>query len=161
MNQKPPPAPEPLDTPVIPEAPLEPATAEGIVLILDEMRRRAHARYWTTKRRTVGDVDPVLRLAGAKIAALDDVIAAVSSYLSAGTAGAGALFRHSKVVGRCPRCRARARLDPATVGHVRRSPRPKTVVSSADDQTVITRPVDSARSFLGDDSSNELDELPF
>ena len=159
MSQKPSLPPEPLVTPVVPEAPLEPATAEGLVLILDEMRRRAHARYWTTKRRSVGNTDPVLRLAGAKIAALDDVIAAVSSYLSAGTAGAGALFRHSKVVARCPRCRARARLDPATVGYVRRSPTMKPKDQALDDQTVIDRSPDSVDPYAG--ATTDLDELPF
>jgi hypothetical protein len=159
VSRKPPPAPEPLDAPVVPEAPIEAATAEGLVLILDEMRRRAHARYWTTKRRSVGNTDPVLRLAGAKIAALDDVIAAVSSYLSAGTAGAGTLFRHSKVVGRCPRCRARARLNPATVGYVRRSPTVKAKEQALNDQTLIVRSPDPVDPYAG--ATTELDELPF
>jgi hypothetical protein len=138
---------------------LEAATAEGLVLILDEMRRRAHARYWTTKRRSVGNVDPVLRTAGAKIAALDDVIAAVSSYLSAGQAGAGSLFRHAKVVARCPRCRARARINPATIGKVRRSPTFRTVAAD-DEQTVILRPADPATSDTHFGGA-ELDDLPF
>ena len=159
MSPKSPRLPEPLDEPVIPEAPLDVPTAEGLVLILDEMRRRAHARYWTTKRRSVGNVDPVLRTAGAKIAALDDVIATVSAYLSAGQAGAGSLYRHAKVVARCPRCRARARINPATVGKVRRSPTYRKV-NADDEQTVIIRPADPDQSYdrLG---GTELDELPF
>lgn len=159
MSPKAPRLPEPLDAPLIPEAPLEAPTAEGLVLILDEMRRRAHARYWTTKRRSVGNVDPVLRTAGAKIAALDDVIAAVSSYLSAGQAGAGSLFRHAKVVARCPRCRARARINPATIGKVRRSPTFRKVAAE-DEQTIILRAADPDTSdahFGG----TELDDLPF
>lgn len=159
MSRKPPRTPEPLAEPVIPEAPLDAVTAEGLVLILDEMRRRAHARYWTTKRRAVGNTDPVLRLAGAKIAALDDVIGVVSAYLSAGQAGVGSLFRHAKVVSRCPRCRARARINPATVGKVRKSPTPKRTVQPPDDQTVITRPLDPGDAF--DLATTPLDDLPF
>lgn len=143
--------------PVVPEAPLDAATAEGIILILDELRRRAHARYWTTKRRSIGNTDPVLRSIGAKITTLDDAIAAVSAYLSAGTAGAGSLYRHAKVVARCPRCRARARLNPDTVGKVRKSPtvKPK---QRHDDETLITRPYELP---TDDTPPTELDDLPF
>lgn len=154
-TKKEPQLPDLLSEPVIPEAALEPATAEGIILILDELRRRAHARYWTTKRRSIGNMDPVLRTIGARIATLDDTIAAVSAYLSAGTAGAGAIYRHAKVVNRCPRCRARARLNPDTVGKVRKSPTPKV---KKDDQTVISRPYE----LPADDTvPTEIDDLPF
>jgi hypothetical protein len=158
VSKKPPRVPAPLDAPVIPEAPLDPVTAEGLILVLDEMRRRAHARYWTTKRRAVGNADPVLRTAGAKIAALDEVIGVVSAYLSAGQAGVGSLYRHAKVVARCPRCRARARLNPATIGKVRKSPTPRPRRTD-DSETLITRPVDPGDAFDG--ATTPLDDLPF
>ena len=85
------------------------------------------------------------------------MIGAVSAYLSAGQAGVGSLYRHAKVVSRCPRCRARARINPDTVGHVRKSPT-MTVKRARDEQTEISRRFEHS---VDDAAPIELDDLPF
>jgi hypothetical protein len=155
--------------PIDPDQELGATTPTELLLALGELKRIAYARYWSLRRGTHKASPEHLNRLFARIEGIDASITLVERALRGSPDTRIDVPRAT--VKRCPRCRARHRINPDAVAPVRRWVRRDRAAITADglpnDQPATAQPNATAPSDTTTTSSApsssviSLDDLPF
>lgn len=155
--------------PIDPDQELGATTPTELLLALGELKRIAYARYWSLRRGPHKASPEHLNRLFARIEGIDASITLVERALRGSPDTRIDVPRAT--VKRCPRCRARHRINPDAVAPVRRWVRRERAVVTADgipnDQPlnhrhdVTTDGSDATASSTPSSSVISLDDLPF